>query len=133
MFDEIDSFENVLNLFSFDTYDDIVYTSKNSMLRRLFAFQTRQVAKMNYDKASKLLLKFARLNISSKNYQKQKSIIVEKFKYFAFAINQVDAYITSDECRFDDFLNVFNAHRQHLFQNDVYKKVSKNDRAIYVI
>ena len=41
------------------------------MLRKLPASQMRHVSEMNHDEAPKLLLKSARLNVSSTNYQAQ--------------------------------------------------------------
>jgi len=101
------------------------------MLRRLPASQTRHVAEMDHNEARALLLTSARLNISLEDYQEQGLAIIEELGCLALAIDQAGAYIASGECRLDDFLDVFNAHRQHLLQNDAYKGASESNRAVY--
>ncbi|KAL2036638.1 hypothetical protein N7G274_010664 [Stereocaulon virgatum] len=86
---------------------------------------------MNHVEAAALLFKSARLNISSEDYQEQSLAIIEELGYLALAIDQAGAYIASGECRLDDFLDVFNAHRLHLLQNEAYKGASESDRAVY--
>ena len=54
LFDGADSLEDVLDLFPLGTHGDIIYTSRNPMLRRLPASQTRHVAEMGHGEASKL-------------------------------------------------------------------------------
>ena len=100
------------------------------MLRRLPASQTRDVAGMEHDEAPVLLLKSSRLHISSEDCQEQGLAIVKELGYLALAIDQAGAYIASGECYLDDFLNVFNAHRRGLLQNDAYKGASESDRAV---
>ena len=86
---------------------------------------------MNYDEAPELLLKSARLNVSSTEYRAQALAIVAELGYLALAIDQAGAYIASGECYLDDFLDVFNEHRQHLLENEAYKGASGSDRAVY--
>ncbi|KAL8636885.1 MAG: hypothetical protein Q9228_005779 [Teloschistes exilis] len=86
---------------------------------------------MNHDEAQELLLKSARLNVSFTDYRAQALAIVAELGYLALAIDQAGAYIASGECYLDDFLNVFNAHRQHLLANEAYKGASGSDRAVY--
>ncbi|KAI4098876.1 MAG: hypothetical protein L6R37_006269, partial [Teloschistes peruensis] len=103
----------------------------NPMLRRLPVSQMRHVSEMNYDEAPELLLKSARLNVSSTDYRTQALAIVAELGYLALAIDQAGAYIASGECYLDNFLDVFNAHRQHLLANEAYKGASGSDRAVY--
>ena len=131
LFDGADSLEEVFGLFPPGIHGDIVYTSRNSMLRRLPTSQIRRVAEMNRVEAPELLLKSARLDLLSEEYQKLGSAIVEELGSLALAIDQAGAYIASGECRLDDFLDVFNTHRQHLLQNEAYEGASGNDRAVY--
>ncbi|KAI4260721.1 MAG: hypothetical protein LQ352_000113 [Teloschistes flavicans] len=86
---------------------------------------------MNHDEAPELLLKSARLNVSSTDYLAQALAIVAELGYLALAIDQAGVYIASGECYLDDFLDVFNAHRQHLLANEAYKGASGSDRAVY--
>ncbi|KAL8831591.1 MAG: hypothetical protein Q9170_005232 [Blastenia crenularia] len=131
LFDGADNLEEISGLFPPGRYGDIVYTSRNRMLRRLPASQVRQVSEMNHDEALELLLKSARLDVSSTNDQAQASAIVAELGYLALAIDQAGAYIANSECYLEDFLDVFNAHRQHLLGNEAYKGASGSDRAVY--
>ena len=131
LFDGADTLEEVSDLFPPGTHGDIVYASRNPMLRRLLASQMRHVAEMNHVEALELLSKSARLDISSEKYQKLGSAIVKELGYLALAIDQAGAYIASGECRLDNFLDVFKIHRQRLLQNEAYKGASASDRAVY--
>lgn len=86
---------------------------------------------MNYDEAPELLLKSARLDVSSTDYRAQALAIVAELGHLALAIDQAGAYIASGEYYLDDFLDVFNAHRQHLLENEAYRGASGSDRAVY--
>ncbi|KAL9017793.1 MAG: hypothetical protein Q9185_004882 [Variospora sp. 1 TL-2023] len=131
MFDGADSLEEISGLFPPGRYGDIIYTSRNPMLRRLPASQTLHVSELDYDEAPELLLKSARLNVSSTDHRAQASAIVAELGYLALAIDQAGAYIASGECYLDDFLDVFNEHRQHLLENEAYRGASGSDRAVY--
>ena len=85
---------------------------------------------MNKNKASELL-KSARLNMSVKSFSKQASDIFFNLGYLNLAVDQAEAYMASGECYIDDLLSIFNAHRQHLLQNEAYKGASGYDRAVY--
>jgi len=129
--DGADNLEDISGLWPPGIHGDILYTSRNPMLRRLPGSQIRCVSEMNEDEASELLLKSAHLDMSPKSYKKQASDIVTELGYLALAIDQAGAYIASGECRINDFLDTFNAHRQHLLQNEAYKGASGNERAVY--
>ncbi|KAI4265159.1 MAG: hypothetical protein L6R35_007180, partial [Caloplaca aegaea] len=131
LFDGADSLEEISGLFPPGRYGDVIYTSKNPMLRRLPASQTLHVSELDYDEAPELLLKSARLNVSSTDHRAQASAIVAELGYLALAIDQAGAYIASGECYLDDFLVVFNEHRQHLLENEAYRGASGSDRAVY--
>ncbi|KAL8939769.1 MAG: hypothetical protein Q9211_002587 [Gyalolechia sp. 1 TL-2023] len=131
LFDGADDLEQISDLFPPGRYGDIIYTSRNPMLRRLPASQIRHVSEMNHDEAPELLLKSARLNVLSEDYQQQALAIVAELGYLALAIDQAGAYIASGECYLDDFLDIFNEHRQHLLANEAYKGASGGDRAVY--
>ncbi|KAL9611396.1 MAG: hypothetical protein Q9167_003937 [Letrouitia subvulpina] len=131
LFDGADSLEEISGLFPPGRYGDIIYTSRNPMLRRLPTSQMRHVSEMTYDEAPELLLKSARLNVSSTDYRAQALAIVAELGYLALAIDQAGAYIASGGCFLDDFLDIFNAHRQHLLENEAYKGASGSDRAVY--
>ena len=131
LFDGADNLEDVSGLFPPGTHGDIIYTSRNPMLRRLPTSQIRHVAEMDRDEASDLLLKSARQNTSSEDYSELGSAIVAELGYLALAIDQAGAYIASGGCPLDNFLEVFDAHRQHLLQNEAYKGASGSDRAVY--
>jgi len=129
--DGADNLEDISGLWPPGIHGDILYTSRNWMLRRLPGSQKRCVSEMNEDEASELLLKSAHLDMSRKSYKKQASDIVIELGCLALAIDQAGAYIASGECRIDDFLDTFDAHRQHLLQNEAYKGASGNERAVY--
>jgi len=129
--DGADNLEDISGLWPPGIHGDILYTSRNRMLRRLAGSQIRCVSEMNEDEASELLLKSAHLDMSPKSYEEQASDIVTELGYLALAIDQAGAYIANGECRIDDFLDTFNIHRQHLLQNEAYKGASGNERAVY--
>ena len=129
--DGADNLEDISQLWPPGIHGDILYTSRNRMLRRLPGSQMRCVSEMNKDEASELLLKSAHLDMPLKSHKKQASDIVAELGYLALAIDQAGAYIANGECRIDDFLETFNVHRQHLLQNEAYKGASGNDRAVY--
>ncbi|KAL9004634.1 MAG: hypothetical protein Q9188_002561, partial [Gyalolechia gomerana] len=131
LFDGADSLEEISDLFPPGRYGDIIYTSRNPMLRRLPASQIRHVSEMNHDEAPELLLKSARLNVSIKDHQAQALAIVAELGYLALAIDQAGAYIASGECYLDDFLDVFNERHQYLLANEAYKGALGSDRAVY--
>ena len=86
---------------------------------------------MDHDESPELLLKSARLNVSSTDYRVQALAIAAELGYLALAIDQAGAYIASGECYLDDFLNVFDARRQHLLANEAYRGASGSQRAVY--
>ena len=131
LFDGADDLEDISGLWPPGIHGDILYTSRNRMLRRLVESQMRCVSEMNENEASELLLKSARLDMSVKSFKKQASDIVTGLGCLALAVDQAGAYIASGECYIDDFLSTFNAHRQHLLQNEAYKGASEYDRAVY--
>jgi len=131
LFDGADNIEDISGLWPPGIHGDILYTSRNQILRRLPGSQMRCVSEMNEDEALELLLKSAHLDMSPTSYKKQASDIVTKLGYLALAIDQAGAYIASGECRIDDFLDTFYTRRQHLLQNEAYKGASGNERAVY--
>ncbi|KAI4166730.1 MAG: hypothetical protein LQ343_007804 [Gyalolechia ehrenbergii] len=131
LFDGADSLEEISDLFPPGRYGDIIYTSRNPLLRRLPASQIGHVSEMNHNEAPELLLKSARLNVSIKDHQAQALAIVAELGYLALAIDQAGAYIASGECYLDDFLDVFNERHQYLLANEAYKGASGSDRAVY--
>ena len=131
LFDGADDLEDISGLWPPGIHGDILYTSRNPMLRRLLGSQMRCVSEMNENEASELLLKSARLDVSVKSFKKQASDIVTDLGCLALAVDQAGAYIASGECYIDDFLSTFNAHRQHLLQNEAYKGASGYDQAVY--
>ena len=131
LFDGADDLEDISGLWPPGIHGDILYTSRNPMLRRLVGSQMRCVSEMNENEASELLLKSARLDVSVKSFKKQASDIVTTLGCLALAVDQAGAYIASGECSIDDFLSTFNAHRQYLLQNEAYKGASEYNRAVY--
>ncbi|KAL8992272.1 MAG: hypothetical protein Q9169_007232, partial [Polycauliona sp. 2 TL-2023] len=131
LFDGADSLDEISDLFPPGVHGDILYTSRNQLLRRLSTSQTRHVADMATHEAGKLLLRSARLTASSQEDQKHVSAIIAELGYLALAIDQAGAYIASGECSLNDFTTVFNSHRQHLMKNEAYKGASEGDRAVY--
>ena len=131
LFDGADDLEEISDLFPPGIHGDVVYTSKDKMLRRLPTSQMRCVSGLNDEEAPELLLKSARLNASSKGYQEQALAIVKELGYLALAIDQAGAYMARGECRLDDFLDIFNVHRHYLLQNEAYRGASGSDRAVY--
>ena len=131
LFDGADNLEDIAGLFPPGIHGDIIYTSRNGMLRRLSESQMQHVSDMNDDEASELLLKSARVNTSSETDREQALGIVHELGHLALAIDQAGAYIASGGCCLDDFLDTFKVHHEHLLQNDAYKGASENDKAVY--
>lgn len=113
------------------TRGDIIYTSRNMMLRKLPPPQVRHVLEMDKDEATSLLLKSAHLDTNSQLYITGASIIVEELGCLALAVDQAGAYIANSMCDLDNFLDVFRSHRHELLQNEAYQGAGGPDRAVY--
>ena len=98
LFDGADNVEDVSGLWPPGIYGDIIYTSRNPMLRRLPEYQMRHVSDMDSNEALELLLKSARLDASLTTFKEQALAIVAELGYLALAIDQAGAYIASGEC-----------------------------------
>lgn len=131
LFDGVDDLEDISGLWPPGIHGNILYTSRNRILRRLIGSQIRCVLEMNENEVLELLLKSARLNVSVKSFKKQALDIVTNLGCLALTVDQAGAYIASGECYINDFLNTFNIYRQHLLQNEAYKGASGYDRAVY--
>ena len=110
LFDGADSIDEIASLWPPGIHGDVIYTSRNLMLRRLPCSQISVVSELDNDEASNLLLKSAHLDTLSEGFQEQASIIVTSLGCLALAIDQAGAYLSSGECCIEDFLENFKLH-----------------------
>ena len=131
LFDGADDLETLSGLWPPGTVGDILYTSRNAMLRRLPESQKRRIWEMDVEQATELLLKSAHLDDSTQAYKYPAIAIVKELGCLALAVDQAGAYIASGECYIDDFLETFNVHRKRLLENEAYKGAVTSERAVY--
>ncbi|KAI9845326.1 MAG: hypothetical protein M1837_004948 [Sclerophora amabilis] len=131
LFDGADEIDTISRLWPPGIQGNVLYTSRNPMLRSLPSRQARKVDTMNEGDAVTLLLKSARLDELSQHFKDVTLPIVRELGCLALAIDQAGAYIASGECCIRDFLETFQLHSQDLLQNEAYKGASSYDRAVY--
>ena len=131
LFDGADDIDAISGLWPPGLRGNVLYTSRNHMLRQLTNSQTQKVDEMTEDEAKTLLLKAARLDSVGAQGMDRVLPIVEELGLLPLAIDQAGAYIANGQCRVEDFLSIFKAHRQDLLQIDAYKGVSDYSQAVY--
>ena len=131
LFDGADDMDEISDLFPPGTYGDVIYTSRNHMLRRLLVSQILQVSKMADEEAQELLLKSARLDTSAPEHKQHASVIVTKLGCLALAVDQAGAYIANGTCYLEEYLGEFEKRRRDLMKNNAYRKASGIDQAVY--
>jgi tetratricopeptide (TPR) repeat protein len=110
---------------------NILYTSRNPVLKDLTSDAACEVAGMEDDDAVELLLDSARLKPASGEVTQLAREIVAELGHLALAVDQAGAYIARGECRFHDFLATFERHRASLLSVDAYHRATPDTRAVY--
>ena len=131
LFDGADNIQALSELLPPGNQGNILYTSRNHMLRSIPKSHTCGINELDRDDATKLLLKSARLDDSTESYQSLAVSIVEELGFLALAIDQAGAYIANSQCSIQDFVATFREHRHALLSYDAYKGASSYDQAVY--
>ena len=131
LFDGADEVDIIAGLLPPGNQGNVLYTSRNPVLKNLPKSQICEIDVMDENEAVILLLKAARLEDSFKTYADPAKFIAEELGFLALAVDQAGAYIANGECSIHDFLTIFRSHRQELMQNDVYRGASLYDRSVY--
>ena len=131
LLDGADDINALAGLWPPGSQGNIIYTSRNHMLRSLPGPQICKVGEMSEVDAAALLLKSARLDSSVITYKEYIGPILKELGHLALAIDQAGAYIANGQCSIQGFLSTFRNHRRELLQNEAYKGASEYDRAVY--
>jgi hypothetical protein len=110
---------------------NILYTSRNPLLKHLALDSVAEVAGLDNGDAVQLLLDAARLLPASGAVTQLAVTIVHRLGNLALAVHQARAYIAQGECRIYDFLDTFERSRAHLHSVDTYNRASLYKQAIY--
>ncbi len=114
-----------------ERYGNVLYTSRNPVLKDLSPSAVYRVAEMEEVEAVELLLDAARPRpVSDKVTQLARSIVSE-LGSLALAVDQAGAYMARGECRILDFLATFERNRAQLLGVDAYRGASTYERAAY--
>ena len=131
LFDGADNLHTITNLFPPGTQGNILYTSRNYMLRPLPSQQIYKVDEMTEREAIDLLLKSARQEDVLETLKDIAIPIVKELGFLALAIDQAGAYIAGGQCDMRAFLATFKRHRHELLTKEAYKGASVYERAVY--
>jgi hypothetical protein len=129
--DGADDVEAMAGLWPPGRNGNILYTSRNQMLKDFASDAVFEVAEMEDDDAVQLLLDAARLRPASDEVMQLAKDIVARLGHLALAIDQAGAYMARGECRIYDFLATFERHRASLLSVDAYRSASLYKRAVY--
>jgi tetratricopeptide (TPR) repeat protein len=111
---------------------NILYTSRNPLLRELSPDAVCEVAELEKDQAVELLLAAARLQApASEEVLRLAEAIVDELGSLALAVSQAGAFMALGECRIHDFLATFKNRRAQLFSVNAYKDAATYERAVY--
>ena len=131
LFDAADEIEAISGFLPPGNQGNVLYTSRNPVLRSLHKSQTYEIDAMAETEAVDLLLNAARLSDSPEKYKDSANSIAKELGCLALAIDQAGAYIANGQCSIHDFLRIFRSHRQELMQKDAYRGASGYDRSVY--
>ncbi len=113
-------------------HGNILYTSRNPVLKELSPDTVCEVAELEKDEAVELLLDAARLRTyASDEVMRLAEDIVDELGSLALAVNQAGAFMALGECRIHDFLETFKKRRAQLFSVNAYKDASTYEQAVY--
>ncbi len=129
--DGADDAEAMSGLWPPGRYGDILYTSRNPVLKDFTSDAVCEVSEMEDDDAVELLLDAARLKPAPDAVKALAATIVAELGHLALAVDQAGAYIACGECRVYDFLDTFERHRASLLSVDAYNRASPYKRAVY--
>ncbi len=110
---------------------DILYTSRNPVLKDLRPDAVCEVSGLEDHAAVELLLDAARLKPASREDTRLASAIVSDLGNLALAVDQAGAYIARGECRIQNFRDTFAHHRASLLSVDAYSRATADKRAVY--
>jgi hypothetical protein len=110
---------------------NIVFTSRNLVLKDFTSDAVFVVAEMDDEAAVRLLLDAARLMPASDEVTMLAKGIVTKLGILALAIDQAGAYIARGECCVYDFLDTFELHRTSLLSIDAYNRAWPSKQSVY--
>jgi hypothetical protein len=119
-----DDTEAMIGLWPPGRYGNILYTSRNLVLKDLASDAVCEVAVIENDEAVQLLLNAACLGPASDNVTQLAKDFVTNLGYLALAIDQAGAYIARGECQIYDFLATFERHHTSLLSVDAYHSMS---------
>jgi NAD(P)-dependent dehydrogenase (short-subunit alcohol dehydrogenase family) len=113
-------------------HGNILYTSRNPVLKEMSPESVCEVAELEKDEAVELLLDAARLRRhASEEVMRLAEDIVSELGWLALAVNQAGALMALGECRIRDFLVTFKTRRAQLFSVNAYKDASTYEQAVY--
>jgi hypothetical protein len=123
--------EAIAGLWPLGHKSNLLYISRNSHLRSLYAQAMCEVAKLDEAEAVQLLLDVAQLDSASEVLWAAARHIISELGYLALAIDQAGAYIARGNCTIDDFVKTLRWHRADLFHGDAYRGASPYERTVY--
>ncbi len=129
--DGLDEAEAMSGLWPQGRFGNVIYTSRNPVLKDFPRHAVCSVAELEEADAVDLLLDAARLNPASEEVSQLARDAVSELGWLALAVDQAGAYIARGECRIHDFVDVFKKHRAKLLAVDSYKGASSYERAVY--
>jgi hypothetical protein len=129
--DRADEVEDVSGLWPPGQYGDILYTSRNPMLKTFSPDAVCKVPELEEDKAIKLLLDTACLRPPSDKVMQLASEIIMEFGLLALAVDQACTYMAVCKSCIYDFLDTFKYYRARLLRRDTCMGAASYKRAMY--
>jgi hypothetical protein len=110
---------------------NMLYTSRNPVLKDLRPDTVCEVSGLEDDAAVELLLDAARLTPAVRESTQLAQQIVSDLGHLALAVDQAGALITWGECRIQDFRETFARHCASLLSVDAYNRATADKQAVY--
>jgi hypothetical protein len=130
--DGADDIDAMLGLWPPGRHGNILYTSRNPVLKELSPDAVCEVAGLKKDEAVELLLAATCLQAhASKEVLQLAESIVNDLGSLAIAVSQAGAVMALGECRIHDFLATFKKRRAQLFRVNAYKDAATYEQAVY--
>jgi hypothetical protein len=129
--DGLDEAEAMSGLWPQGRFGNIIYMSRNLVLKDFPRHAVCEVAEMEEAAAVDLLLDATRLKPASEEVAQLVRDAVSELGLLALAVDQAGAYIARGECCIHDFVSVFKKHRATLLAVNPYKGASSYERAAY--
>ena len=130
LFDGADNAAAIHGLWPPGIHGNIIYTSRNHLLRALPQQQTYQIDQMEPSEACSLLLSSARLD-NTEAHREAAEHITRLLGYLALAIDQAGASILRGICSLQNYQETFEKMSISLLSNDAYRGASSYNRAVY--